>query len=400
MTALFGTALARSGGGLLSHVVSAHPAAMLARNPFLELFRSLRNAVVRGLGDPAVAVETPASAPLSDYYFTEPRLRLLEHLLATDLDVRLDPAEHARFVDAGAARCKLESPDLAPHFARIRGVTYGELLDGALELVAGVRDVADRQWVGFQEPWILEFFPALARARPDARFLVQFRDPRGVIASVKGLARTQPDQVVNAISYSRHWRKYVALVVRFLDHPLLADRLHVLRYEDLLARPAATARALCTFLGLSFDDQMLDASSYRDWGTGGTWQGNSSYETVAGTIDAAAADRWRATLDGGLHRLIDWLCGADMRLVGYEPDHDDEPAAITALVAESASYSKWRSDFGDPLLDLGCELVRRALLADGGDADERLVRRCFLVPELRTRLRQGTVLARLSVRAA
>jgi hypothetical protein len=71
---VFGTALARSGGGLYTGMLSAHRDIMLANCPYLLLFRSLRNAVIRSLGAPAVAAAVPPSAPFQDYYFTDARL--------------------------------------------------------------------------------------------------------------------------------------------------------------------------------------------------------------------------------------------------------------------------------------------------------------------------------------
>lgn len=386
MTAIFGTALARSGGGLFSHVVSAHPDAMLARHPFLEVFRSLRNAVVRATRDGEIAAAVPPSAPLQDGYFSAPKRRLLDAVLDANFDLAFED-DPAAFVAAAAARCEHESPDLAPHFERLPGASYQAVLDNGLDLIGDVRGVGDRRWLGFQDPWVLDWFPALSRAHPDARFLVLLRDPRAVVGSMKGIARTDPDQVVNTVSYARHWRKYVALVVHLLADPHIGPRLHVVGYEHLLREPGAVAAGIARFLDLPPDDRMTDAERFVDWGTGTTWSGNSSFGTEAGTIDATAAERWRRTLDPDVQRLVEWLCGPDMRLAGYEPDDDDDDAAaLRTLVRESGEYSHWRSDEGDVVVDAGAELLRRSLLRDAGPIDDELTGRCFLFPEVRDRL--------------
>ena len=44
---LFVTGTTRSGGTLLARALSAHKEIMVASDPYLEMFRSLRNAIVR-----------------------------------------------------------------------------------------------------------------------------------------------------------------------------------------------------------------------------------------------------------------------------------------------------------------------------------------------------------------
>jgi len=385
MAPLFGTALARSGGGLLSHVVSAHPDATLARHPFLTIFRSLRDALVGDLGDAEVTAVVPPSAPLQDGYFSAAKRRSLDAILCGSLDLAVNE-EAGAFIAAVKARCELESPELVAHLDDLAGATYREVFDNGLDAIARSRGGGAQRWVGFQEPWIIDFVPVLARAYPEARFLVVLRDPRAVVASMKGIARTDPDQVVNTVSYARHWRKYVALLIRFLDDPSLVGRMQVVCYERLVMDPEGVTNELADFLGVDHDPTMMDAAGFVDQRTGAAWSGNSSFETAPGTIDASAADRWRHTLDPDLHRLIDWLCGPDMVVAGYRPDTDDEQAALRALAAESRAYSSWRSDDGDMVADAGGELLRRALLREPGPADDDVLRRCFLFPEVRDRL--------------
>lgn len=385
MTPLFGTALARSGGGLLCHMVSAHPELTLARHPFLTVFRSLRNALVEGLHDPEVLASVPRSAPLQDGYFSDPKRRSLEAVLQGSLSRELNE-DLGSLIAAVRARCQLESPELVPHLDALHGTTYREVLDSGLELIGRVRGAEGQRWSGFQEPWIIDFVPALAQSYPDARFLVLLRDPRAVVASMKGIARTHPDQVVNTVSYARHWRKYIALLVHLLDDPRLSGRIHVVGYERLVDDPRSVSNELADFLEVHHDGAMIEAGGFMDRATGTTWSGNSSFVTAPATIDATAAQRWRTTLDPDVHRLVDWLCGPDMILAGYEPDTDDEPAALRALAAESDSYTHWRSDSGDVVVDAGSEMLRRALLRDSAPIDDALARRCFLFPEVRDRL--------------
>jgi hypothetical protein len=389
---IFGTGLARSGGGLYSSLLTAHPQMMVAICPYLELFRSFRNAVFAKLG-PAAQSVVPPKAPLQDYYFSDERIRLLDAMLAADLDLPFDQGQWELFHQTSVARADLEAADLTPHFARLRGATYKEMFANALRIIGDTRDANRRKWVGFHEAWVIEFYPALARAFPDARFLVMLRDPRATVNSMLGVRRIDPSQLVQVISYARHWRKYVALAHHSRDDPLVAGRIHVTSHDRILTKSEEAVRDICTFFEVPYDPRMLDSGNFVDFTTKATWKGNSSFEEKTEGISAHRASRWRTTLPAIVLDTVEWLCGPEMRLVGYETltAHATAPEPsediIDYLIRESAAPTNWRSDFGDPMRDVGYELFRKRLLGPAGDAAPAdVLRRCFLEPEMRARL--------------
>jgi hypothetical protein len=389
---LFGTGLARSGGGLYSSVLSTHPEMMVAICPYLELYRSFRNAVFRRLGADAIRV-VPPEAPIQDYYFSDERLRLLDAVLAADLDVPFDSSEWEAFHRRSVARGDLEAADLTPNYVQLRGATYREMFSNAQRIVADARDAGGRTWVGFHEAWIVEFFPALARSFPDARFLIMLRDPRATVNSMLGVRRIDPTQVVQVLSYARHWRKYVALALRYRDDPLFKGRVHVTSHDRILTRTEEAVRDLCTFFAVPYDARMIDSRNFIDYSTKATWKGNSSFEEKTEGISAHRAARWKSTLDRIVLETIEWLCGPEMRLAGYEPlstsatDPSPSDEIVAYLIRESAAPSNWRSDLGNPLQDVGFELLRRRLIGPAGEvADESVLRRCFLFADMRHRL--------------
>jgi hypothetical protein len=116
--------------------------------------------------------------------------------------------------------------------------------------------------------------------------------------------------------------------------------------------------------------------------TGGRWQGNSSYHTESGRITDASIARWREELPPAAITAVDFYCGPEMQLAGYavtgKPMGSAEVVRYTA--AADAEPSKWRSDTGDIVADLGLEALRHHLLAWPGDIPPELARRCFLLP--------------------
>ena len=92
---------------------------------------------------------------------------------------------------------------------------------------------------------------------------------------------------------------------------------------------------------------------------------------------------------------IEYLCGPDLKLVGYptfsdfaDPAKAADGAVIDFLLKDHAGYTNWRSDLQDPLLDLGLEAMRRQLLLlPEPSTDASLIRRAFLFEETYRALR-------------
>lgn len=386
---LFGTGTARTGANLVCRMLNVNEQVMVAPDPFLELFRSFRNAAVReggGTLDP--------TSPLPDYYFSDQRIQLLDTILAADLELPFDPAETEHLLEVSLPRLELECADLVELLPDLPGPTYKAMFDNALDIVARGRGASGRKWVGLKEVWTIEFFAPLARAYPDARFFVIVRDPRASTASMLGIERTHPQQVVHPVSWLRHWRKYAAFTTHYRDDPLFADRLYVLRHEDLLERPEEEAAALCAFLEVEYDPRMVDTDNYVDPATGAVWAGNSSFEGVTKGMSTHRAERWRSALAPEVVELVEFVCAPEMRLGGYEPISAGAarltPAALEYALGQSDGPFNWRTDFGDPQLDLGFECFRRSLLdLPGGPADSSIVRRSFLFEDVLEQLRSA-----------
>lgn len=394
---IFGTGLARSGGGLYSMCLSTHPQMMVACCPNIELFRSYRNAVLAADTDGAFAGACQTNSPLQDWYGSDARLRMLDHMLDdATLDLPFDEAEWPGFLETSIARGELETADLVKNYGQVKGATYGEMFENLLSVIANTRDCGDRKWVGLHETWVLDFYPMLARAFPDARFLLMFRDPRATVSSMLGVYDTDPLQVGQILSYVRHWRKNVALALRYMKDPLFAGRLHVTAHDLIVTRTEETLTQICNAFDLDLEPRMLDTENMFNYATGATWTGNSSFEKRTVGISSHRAFRWKEKLSEAEVRSIEYLCGPELELVGYQtftdlaaPSREVSPDVTARLLEDHTRYCNWRSDLGDPLLDLGLEGVRRQLLTMTEPCeDKNLIRRAFLFEDTYHALRE------------
>lgn len=389
---LFSTGTARGGTGLVAHMLSAHSAVRIASDPLLALYKSLRNAAVRASTQANVQA-FDIESPLGDGYFTDERRTVLELVEQADLNMALDGAEWPELKRVLKKRAQLASADLAPYMETLAGSTYREAFENSFAMIEQVRRGAEPlAWVGIHDNWTVEFFLPLARAFPEARFVIVIRDPRAVFNS--NLKEPDQSKVTRLVSYARCHRKLMAFATYFQTLPIFKNRLFVLRYEDLTTEPERFCQSLCAFLNIDYQPGMLDTTTYVNYATGGVHDGLSNFEPNAQGFVPARIDRWKKHLSPEQVDLMDWLCGPEMALFGYSTERvrpaDPAPAScLPTLIDEMARPSSWRVDFADPIRDYGFELFRRDVLnrrPDLGAATDDVLKRCFLFPEVFVRL--------------
>lgn len=353
----------------MARALDAHPQVTVAVDPLLPLVRATRDALAAAAG-----IDLPPGTPFLDGYGSERDRAVLDAVWEGDLDVPAAPPHGA----ALAARAAHEAPDLAAALAALTGATARALWDDALAAIARVREAPPRSWAGTKEVWAAPLIPAMARAWPDARFVLVRRDPRGVAASNLGVA--DPAQAGHPLSAARAWRAQEAMAVR-LRAEGLGDRVHVVGFEALVADPGPELAALCAFLGVEEDRGLLDPGRARG-ADGRPFAANTSHGAVAPGPRPELAERWRAALDPDALALVELVCGHEMEVAGMAPCGPPDPdAALARLRADDGRAWSWRTDRRDPEADIAAELARRALIRGTAPADASAVRRLMLWPE-------------------
>lgn len=88
---------------------------------------------------------------------------------------------------------------------------------------------------------------------PNAKFIVQVRDPRDMVLSMKKSPINDPD-FFRAIHI---WEKDQRATLKLMYH-IDSRKTHIHRYEDLLSHPQKVLTSICDFLELPFDDALLE----------------------------------------------------------------------------------------------------------------------------------------------
>lgn len=196
-------------------------------------------------------------------------------------------------------------------------------------VMAAVLDVARTAQgvarVGEKTPDHARHLDELLTGFPDARIVYVVRDPRATVASELRLQANwaSDDPTVAA----ERWAHGVAPLASARADP----RVHVVRYEQLVATPVPVLHDLCEHLGLAFVDGLAAGGS-----------GHPAYvhgdQDPWAAIDPGSVDAWREQLDPRTLALIDPIVAAGAAQLGY-PSPREEVALGPRL---AAAPRRWR----------------------------------------------------------
>lgn len=167
-----------------------------------------------------------------------------------------------------------------------------------LALIEAEADEAGKSYWLEKTPGHVYHIEEIAALLPDARFVEIVRDPRDVLSSKKTRRETvwTTDRYTAEERERKHLEKAydplwdtlswkAALEAGQQAHHHLPSRILTVRYEDLVAHPAAETRRICAFLHLAFEPQMLDVPP----GNTAVWQPGSRSQG----LHATSVGRWR-----------------------------------------------------------------------------------------------------------
>ena len=171
---------------------------------------------------------------------------------------------------------------------------------------------------GEKTPAHLRHVPTLLRWFPAGRVLHMVRDPRAVFVSelrrhrrssegAYRLLRIVPGllEMTLLLQTVLTWVEAAARASRYATrHP---ERYRTVRFEDLVREPEPTLRAICDFVGVPYEPEMISRQRVVSQGA----------RLGAAGIDAGAADRWRTTIPGWADLVMSRSLGPSLRAFGY-----------------------------------------------------------------------------------
>ena len=178
----------------------------------------------------------------------------------------------------------------------------------------------------------LECFPA-------ARFVFQVRDPRDYLVSAEARRGFWAGNKFGSLRRALEvWREDQLGGLQALGL-LGPGRVWFQRYEDLVSRPRAVLEPLCAFLGLSFEEGMLDFHASEQALRRGA--SHAARANVARPLMSANFGKYRAELSRRKIRAVESWLGDLMDRFGYEREF----GAAGRLRQASALWPQWTEPF-------------------------------------------------------
>ncbi len=386
MRPLFITTTARGGSNLVCRILSANKDVTVASDPYLEVFRSMRNSILLHSGYDGKFANKLNDTPFLHYYYDDEGKQIIDLIQNANCEVECSEEEWKRVYEIQLRRLELEATELIPDFYKTKSKTYKGIISNAVELIRTARSLPKLKWVGMKDPWTIELFFPLLRSFPDAKFIVVFRDPRASIAS--NLLVKNKFMIAHVASFARAWRKNVAFSIFLRNQKEFKDKLYFVSYENLVANPEVEVQKLCNFLDIQFSKNMLNTSNFFDYSTGKIWAGNSSYEEKTRGISPNSVDRWIESLNIKAKSATEYICGNELKFIERKrsinpKDPKLSSKALEFFIEDNQGFKNWRTDSGFAEKEFGFEAARNNLLSiDSSMIDQKTIDKFFLFKEV------------------
>lgn len=168
---------------------------------------------------------------------------------------------------------------------------------------------------------------------PNAKYVFQVRDPRDYALSCKKVRYDLP-AMASITHTTRTWAmdQHAALSVL---HSLGPERVFVQRYEDLVANPETVLRALCAFLGVDFESDLL---TFNEKASAKRSAGFRGWKNLDRPFMATNTAKYKSGLSALEIRAIEVRLGATMQRFGYELDYP-RPGRVMKQVLSGYLFS-------------------------------------------------------------
>ena len=318
-THLLVTGMPRTGTTLVDKLLSLHPRAQVLSQPLPLLYVHVKRTFLESRAAPGARDPLALRYPLNDLLGPRhyPPAEFTEFLETLRLSRELCREALEEMVPFDGQYTKPRHP-----FRVLDGYRPASLHDFVHRYLRGLVSAGGLRVVGSKETSCEEFIPYLLRR--GARVIAVLRDPRDVLTSLNhGRGRRFGGRRKPLLFNLRQWRKSVAFALAMAPAPGFLS----LRYEDLVRDPSTVAARVTDFLGLDrFEPRVFDSDLRTQ--SGEIWHSNSSHRPAT-RIQADSVGRYRRHLSPDTDRVVQALCFAEMRALGYPLDVDaDEVAPI------------------------------------------------------------------------
>jgi hypothetical protein len=268
---------------------------------------------------------SPELAVPDESYFVPQLAR--RHRGPVDADAFLDDLRRLPTLVEWQVSADAVAPRLLP------GMTTGEAIGAVFATYAAERGKA--RW-GDKTPLYMQYLPLLEQLFPDARFVHLVRDGRDAALSFlsvpTGIMTEGWGHPRDAAGFACQWATEVR-AARELGRRVGTARYLEVGYEALVAEPEAGLRGICAFLGLAYDEAMVDYA-------GKTESARKEHQQRLNEPPRVGVRNWRTEMAPADVASFEAVAGDLLHELGYEATtrgHDGR-----RLAAHRARTAAWR----------------------------------------------------------
>lgn len=167
---------------------------------------------------------------------------------------------------------------------------------------------------------------------PNAKFLWMVRDPRDMALTWKE-AGTAQGGVRSGAKMWLHDQSESMKIYGFLRD---TGRIMRIRFEDLLSHTEATVRDVCDFLGLRFEEEMLEF--HRRENTSTNSNRLTSWKDLQKPVLKNNFNLFRDRLSEAENRYVEHLCAEEMDIFGYNREYEADISADAGKREERLAF--------------------------------------------------------------
>lgn len=161
--------------------------------------------------------------------------------------------------------------------------------------------------VGEKTPLHIYHIPALLREFPDARIIITRRDLRAAYhsQSTRNTTGSLSYRPFGSVRFVASWLFAEHLAHRFVRQ--YKNSVRIVEYEGLVSEPDQTFKDLCAFVGIDYDDSLLDATVE-----------NSSFAGQSKGFTQDSIERWSTELPEQTIAELEQLASKAIQRAGYK----------------------------------------------------------------------------------
>ncbi len=171
-----------------------------------------------------------------------------------------------------------------------------------------------KQHVFIKENQVYEFLPFLLINFPEAKYIYQVRDPRDMALSWKKNA----DHFGGVVKAATQWQKDQQSTLKNYNELRKVGKAHFVKYEDLIENPESAARDICEFLGIPYEDSILEF--YKDDVTQKNASMQKAWSNLSKAVLRGNKKKYEAELSRDEIMAIEKICRFEMTCLGYNTE--------------------------------------------------------------------------------